>query len=105
MYDHTYILDVRDRYPDRFRCMMLLDPTLAPEAACETVRELVTNKGCVGIRFNPSLWPEGKGMDDETGRAVFQLAGELGAPVGTASHSHTNPNNANPNPTQPRPNR
>ena len=91
MFDHKYILSVAERYPDRFKCMMLLDPTQTPDAACDTVRHLVTEKGCVGIRFNPGLWPEGKGMDDETGRAVSRLAGELGIPIGIMAFTGLKP--------------
>lgn len=34
------------------------------------------------MRFNPVLWPEGKGMDDDVGRAAYRKAGDLGLCVG-----------------------
>ena len=76
MYDHTYVLHVLEQHPTRFNLVMLLNPTLPPQDAVAQVVQLA-KQGCTGIRFNPSLWPKNIEMDDELGKAVFQVAEEL----------------------------
>ena len=75
-FDHTYVLQAMSRHPERLAVVLLLDPTLSPTEASKFIRDMV-KRGCTGIRFNPSLFPEGR-LDTDTGRAAFRTASELG---------------------------
>jgi len=82
-YDHTYVAQAIKKYPQKFKGMMLHDPSLSPEMAVERLEELVL-AGFVGVRFNPYLWNEGELMSAEAGGglAVYKRCAELGLPVG-----------------------
>lgn len=82
-FDHSYVANAMKKYPDRFKGMLLHDPSLSPELAVERLEELVL-AGFVGVRFNPYLWPEGELMskDEGCGLAVYKRCGETGIPVG-----------------------
>lgn len=82
-FDHSYVTNAMKKYPQKFKGMLLLDPSLSPELAVERLEELVLS-GFVGVRFNPYLWPEGKLMSTENGcgLAVYKRCGELKVPVG-----------------------
>ena len=78
-FDHSYVTAALERYPDFFRGMMLANPSLpAAEAVAEL--EVLQAAGYVGVRFNPSLFPDG--IDSEVGRSLYKRAGELGMSVG-----------------------
>ena len=95
-FDHTYVRRALEQHPDRFKGMLLLDPSLSVNDATSLVRTVVAN-GFVGVRFNPYLWPQLSTDDDQkeggapvrfapmsegVGRAVYALCGELHIPVG-----------------------
>jgi len=88
-YDHRYVSNAIETYPDKFKGMMLFDPSIVNgDEAVSRLEELVL-KGFVGVRFNPYLF-EGKGgdsammrMSDHEGAiAVLKRCGELKLPVG-----------------------
>jgi len=82
-FDHTYVTNAIKDYPQKFKGMLLHDPSLSPEMAVERLEELVL-AGFVGVRFNPYLWSENKLMseDNSGGLAVYQRCAELQVPVG-----------------------
>lgn len=82
-FDHSYVSDAMRRYPDKFKGMLLHDPSLSPDMAVTRLEELVLAGFC-GVRFNPYLWPEGKTMSEDGGNglAVYKRCGELKVPVG-----------------------
>ena len=82
-YDHSYVTNAIKNYPDKFKGMMLHDPTLSPEMAVKRLEELVLS-GYVGVRFNPYLWNEGELMSADAGGglAVYKRCAELSCPVG-----------------------
>jgi predicted TIM-barrel fold metal-dependent hydrolase len=85
-YDHSYVLEAIRSHPDRFKGMLLHDPSLETSAAVARLEELVL-QGFVGVRFNPYLWPSTgekswKPMSEGAGLAVYQRCAELQVPVG-----------------------
>ena len=86
-FDHSYVLDALKKHPDRFKGMMLHDPSMSTRDAVERLDELVL-KGFVGVRFNPYLWPKlttnswTPMSSTEAGMAVYKRCGELKVPVG-----------------------
>jgi predicted TIM-barrel fold metal-dependent hydrolase len=57
--------------------MLLIDPSLSPEAAVAEVRRLHAD-GYIGVRINSGQWKnKGAPIDDDVGRAVFAVCGEL----------------------------
>ena len=82
-FDHSYVTHAIRKYPNRFRGMLLHDPSLTATFAVERVEQLVLS-GYVGVRFNPYLWPEGSLMSDDSGSglAVYKRCGEMNVPVG-----------------------
>lgn len=90
-FDHAYVSKVVRAYPGRFVGCCLADPT-AGGGGVEELARLLRRKDSDGegegegvfraVRFNPGLWPEGERMTNATGKAMFKLAGERGAPVG-----------------------
>ena len=102
LYDHSYVIHAITNHPDKFKGMMLFDPTSSSTIALERLEELVL-KGFVGVRFNPYLWKESqsestnnnndnddnddnnhnlKYMSNGSGLQVYKRCGELGIPVG-----------------------
>jgi predicted TIM-barrel fold metal-dependent hydrolase len=80
-YDHRYVKDAMKSHPDKFKGMMLFDPSISDaEKALERYEELVL-QGFVGVRFNPYLF-EGKMSDNEAAVKIFKRCAELKAPVG-----------------------
>lgn len=80
-YDHRYVRDAIQNHPDKFKGMMLFDPSIANvEEGMARFDELVL-QGFVGVRFNPYLF-DGKMSDNEAATAVFKRCGELNFPVG-----------------------
>lgn len=82
-FDHSYVANAMKKYPDRFKGMLLHDPSLSAELAVERLEELVLS-GFVGVRFNPYLWPGGGLMSEDGGGglAVYKRCGEMKVPVG-----------------------
>lgn len=95
-FDHRYVSHAIKMHPDRFKGMMLFDPSsfsscldhhhdddddaAAEHAALQRLEELVLD-GFVGVRFNPYLF-SGKMSENKAAVAVFQRCGELKIPVG-----------------------
>mmetsp|Transcript_11156 Transcript_11156/g.26808 ORF Transcript_11156/g.26808 Transcript_11156/m.26808 type:complete len:327 (+) Transcript_11156:92-1072(+) len=80
-YDHRYVKDAIKNYPDKFKGMLLFDPSTADvDASIARFEELVL-QGFVGVRFNPYLF-EGKMSDNEAAVKIFQRCAELKIPVG-----------------------
>ena len=95
-FDHSYVVKALEQHPNRFKGMLLLDPSLSEDDATSFVRNMVA-QGFVGVRFNPYLWPQLSPDDPDhkeeeaprfapmsqgVGRAVYALCGELQIPVG-----------------------
>jgi len=86
-FDHSYVLSAIQEYPEKFKGMLLHDPSLPSEEAVSKLEELAL-KGFVGVRFNPYLWPskgDGGGwesMAEGAGLAVYKRCAELHMPVG-----------------------
>lgn len=85
-FDHSYVVEAMRSYPDRFKGMLLHNPSLSAEKAIEQLEDLIL-KGFVGVRFNPYLWPkagenEFARMCEGAGLAVYRRCGELQIPVG-----------------------
>ena len=86
-FDHSYVIDAMTKYPDRFKGMLLHDPSLPESEAVSQLEDLVL-KGFVGVRFNPYLWPKTGEKSwtpmssTDAGLAVYKRCGELQAPVG-----------------------
>jgi predicted TIM-barrel fold metal-dependent hydrolase len=81
-FDHSYVTHCIEKYPAPFKAMLLIDPTLSVEAAVAEVRRLHA-AGYIGVRINSGQWSnKGTQIDDEVGRAVFAVCGELGMTAG-----------------------
>ena len=92
-FDHSYVLSAMKEYPDKFKGMLLHDPSLQPEEAVSKLENLAL-QGFVGVRFNPYLWPQQQGDDGSSskwvpmsspnggGLAVYKRCAELNMPVG-----------------------
>jgi len=87
-YDHSYVANAIKEHPDRFKGMLLLDPSLNADDAVSQLEDLVL-KGFVGVRFNPYLWPkkdeggwEYMSSSGSGGLAVYKRCAELHMPVG-----------------------
>ena len=82
-FDHSYVSDAMRMYPEKFKGMLLHDPSLSPGLAVSRLEELVLAGFC-GVRFNPYLWPEGKLMSEDGGNGlvVYKRCAELKVPVG-----------------------
>lgn len=80
-FDHSYVTNTIKNHPGKFVGCCLADPTEGGGGAKE-LRRLATEEGYKAVRFNPYLWPNGAKMTNETGKAMFSEAGDLGMPVG-----------------------
>lgn len=85
-FDHSYVLHAMTQHPDRFKGMLLHDPSLPADQAVTRLEELAL-KGFCGVRFNPYLWPQvgdsaWSPMSQGAGLAVYQRCAELNMPVG-----------------------
>ena len=87
-YDHSYVLQAMKTHPDKFKGMLLHDPSLSAEDGVARLEEL-SLQGFVGVRYNPYLWPKVSedppkwaSMSEGVGLAVYKRCGELGMPVG-----------------------
>jgi predicted TIM-barrel fold metal-dependent hydrolase len=89
-FDHSYVLSAIQSHSDRFKGMLLHDPSSSPTDAVSRLEDL-SLQGFVGVRFNPYLWPkleEGSpgwarmSQANGAGLAVYKRCGELHMPVG-----------------------
>lgn len=97
-YDHRYVAQAMKDHPDKFKGMLLFDPSLGlglqdQNLALARLEELVL-EGFVGVRFNPYLFPADADADAGAGGqssvmsqnqaavAVFKRCAELKVPVG-----------------------
>jgi predicted TIM-barrel fold metal-dependent hydrolase len=87
-FDHAYVVQAIKSHPDRFKGMLLHDPSLDDNEAVSRLEDLCL-KGFVGVRFNPYLWPslgEKKwspmSQSKGAGLAVYKRCAELRMPVG-----------------------
>lgn len=80
LFNHDYVSHAIKRYPDKFKGMMLFDPSLTSKDAINRLEELIL-KGFVGVRFNPYIF-EGDMSSNESAIAVMKRCGELNMPVG-----------------------
>ena len=88
-FDHSYVLSAIQSHSDRFKGMLLHDPSLSPTDAVSRLEDLAL-QGFVGVRFNPYLWPKLEEeqesswalMSQGAGLAVYKRCGELHMPVG-----------------------
>jgi len=81
LHDHTYVSSTIASHPSKFIGVALANPSLPPLEACAELRRLVQSESYRGVRFNPYIWPSGRRMDDDAGRALYAEAGLLGIPV------------------------
>lgn len=81
-WNHQYVLSAVKRFPSRFRVMVLANPNLKSKEATTYIKRLASERGVVGVRFNPYLWPKDSTIDSPTGLAMFIEAGRLRLPVG-----------------------
>lgn len=80
-YDHRYVKEAMKNHPDKFKGMLLFDPSIPDvDKAMERFEELVL-QGFVGVRFNPYLF-EGKMSESKAAVKIFQRCAELKMPVG-----------------------
>ena len=81
-FDHSYVAEAIQKYPDKLKGMMLHDPSLNAEEAVSRLEDL-TLKGFCGVRFNPYLFPSSTMCEkDGSGLAVYKRCAELKQPVG-----------------------
>lgn len=80
-YDHSYTDAALRAFPDFYKGMGLLDPSLSPVAAVAAIDDLHT-RGYVGVRFNAGAFSEHGGIDSPTSRAAYARCGQLGMVVG-----------------------
>lgn len=80
-YDHRYVEDAMKDHPQKFKGMLLFDPSsLDVDTALAKFEELIL-QGFVGVRFNPYLF-EGKMSDNIAAVKIFKRCAELNVPVG-----------------------
>uniref|UniRef100_A0A7R9XV14 Amidohydrolase-related domain-containing protein n=1 Tax=Prasinoderma coloniale TaxID=156133 RepID=A0A7R9XV14_9VIRI len=79
-FDHSYVADAVAAHPDRLTGVLLADPRPGGGGA-RALRELVSERGFRGVRFNPGLDPAGD-MTGAVWKEMYAAAGELSAPVG-----------------------
>ena len=70
-FDHSYVAAAIKAHPDKFKGMMLHDPSLPLNEALGKLEEM-KSLGFVGVRYNPYLWPEGELMSNDVGSEVFK---------------------------------
>ena len=88
-FDHSYVISAIKNHPDRFKGMLLHDPSISSSEIVSQLEDLAL-KGFVGVRFNPYLWPKKSGGDGWQamstqgggGLAVYRRCAELQMPVG-----------------------
>jgi predicted TIM-barrel fold metal-dependent hydrolase len=88
-FDHSYVAAAIQSHSDRFKGMLLHDPSLSADDAVSRLEDL-SLQGFVGVRFNPYLWPELEDgstsrwapMSQGAGLAVYKRCAELHMPVG-----------------------
>jgi predicted TIM-barrel fold metal-dependent hydrolase len=79
-YDHRYVKCAIKSHPDKFKGMMLFDPSLNEDLAVDRLEELVLD-GFVGVRFNPYLF-DGKMSENPGAVRIFERCAALKVPIG-----------------------
>jgi predicted TIM-barrel fold metal-dependent hydrolase len=89
-FDHSYVHLAVTSHPEKFKGMILYDPSMSEQDAFHQIENL-KQSGFVAVRFNPYLWPK---VTDEHGNNtwmpmcegvsmdVYRLCGSLSIPVG-----------------------
>lgn len=85
-FDHSYVRRAIALHPEKFKGMLLHDPTMSAADAIARLEELAL-AGFVGVRFNPYLWEKigehnWAPMSEGAGLAVYKRCGELNIAVG-----------------------
>ena len=82
-FDHSYVISAIKEFPERFKGMLLMNPSLSPNEAVSQLEDLAL-KGFVGVRFNPYLWPQRgdrwEPMSEGAGLEVYKRCAELHMP-------------------------
>jgi L-fuconolactonase len=80
-YDNSYILDSVDRFPDRFRAVVVLNP-LDPATPAH-LRALREQRGIAGVRFGAASFPESPldWLKADEARQSWRAAADLGLPI------------------------
>lgn len=78
-WDNSYLLDAAKRYPDRFRCVCLVDPQA--EESPQVLRDLVDEHRIAGIRINWNIHPVEVWQTSLNHHALWKAASKLGLPV------------------------
>jgi L-fucono-1,5-lactonase len=78
-WDNSYLLDAAERYPDRFRCVCLVDPL--DENGSDALRRLVDERQIAGIRINWNIQPVEVWLTNAHHHALWKTACELAVPI------------------------
>ncbi|KAJ8606933.1 hypothetical protein CTAYLR_008634 [Chrysophaeum taylorii] len=86
-FDHTYVTECIERYPSKFRGILLAKPGGAEEI------KALSKKGFTGVRLNPYLWAnrDGEWIADADGRAIVEASADLKMPVGVMAFGGLSP--------------
>ncbi len=79
-FDHRYVTDTLQQWPDRFVGMALVNPASGDPVA--ELRKLVEEDGYRGVRLNPALWPDGEAMDGPIGDGLMSYCEDAGIVAG-----------------------
>ena len=81
-FNHDYVADIIAAYPDKFKGMLLLDPSISDRDEAIGQLEQLLIRGFVGVRFNPYLFSGEMSEKNGVGLAVYKRCAELKMPVG-----------------------
>ncbi|MDX9865415.1 MAG: amidohydrolase family protein, partial [Anaerolineaceae bacterium] len=78
-WDNSYLLDAAGRYPDRFRCVCLVDPLA--EDGPDDLRRLVGEHRIAGIRINWNIHPAEVWLTNAHHHSLWKTASKLEMPI------------------------
>ena len=78
-WDNNYLLDAAGRYPDRFRCVCLVDPL--DKAGPQSLQILVEEHHIAGIRINWHIQPVHVWRENVHHRALWAVANKMKVPI------------------------
>ena len=81
-FNHDYVGDIIAAYPDKFKGMLLFDPSVSDIDKAIAQLEQLLIRGFVGVRFNPYLFSGRMSEENGSGLAVYKKCAELNMPVG-----------------------
>ena len=81
-FEHAYVREAVRAHPRRFVGCALANPSAGRDGVDALRALLGDGKTFRAARFNPALWPARASMDDDVGREMFSLCGDVGAVVG-----------------------